>query len=79
MVVSRPSMQSWSLRLIGRPWRGPTTFPIVLRCSSSSAARFRARSTKISVKQFVYLFHQHLRAQELQRELTICWATMALL
>jgi hypothetical protein len=72
MVVSRPSMQSWSLRLIGRPCRGPTTFPVVLRCSSSSAARFRARSTKISVKQLVYLFHQYLRAQELQRELTIC-------
>ena len=51
MVASRPLMQIWSFREMGKPCKGPTTSPVFFRCSSSSLARCSARSTKISVRQ----------------------------
>ena len=54
MMVSMPLRQNWSFREMGRPWRGPMILPCVLRWSSTSWARAKARSMKISVKQFVY-------------------------
>ena len=54
MIVSRPLILNWSLSETGRPCNGPITVPWVERWISSSLARARARSMKISVKQFVF-------------------------
>ena len=39
------------------PCRGPMVLPVSANCSSSHAARFNARSTNISVRQFVWTMH----------------------
>jgi hypothetical protein len=39
------------------PWRGPMVLPVFTNCSSNHAARFKARSTNISVRQFVLTKH----------------------
>lgn len=50
---SMPAMLKVSLREMGRPWRGPKARPVRSMWSSSSLARARARSKKISVRQLV--------------------------
>lgn len=53
MMVSNPFIANWSLTDMGRPCKGPITFPVFRRYSSTSFALARARSTNISVRQFV--------------------------
>jgi hypothetical protein len=52
MHESTPAMLMLSLKAMGRPCRGPRGWPPwVRRCSSREAARARAWSKKISVRQ----------------------------
>ena len=55
IIVSRSFMANWSLRDMGSPCKDPIGLPVSERYLSSSFARARARSTKISVKQLVWV------------------------
>lgn len=48
-----PARPTCSLRLQGKPWRGPIGLPCRARWSSSSCARWRADSGSSSVRQLV--------------------------
>jgi len=53
-VLSFPAMLKLSLRDIGKPCSGPTSLPVVRRCSSSDLAMLIASVGKKSDRQFVY-------------------------
>jgi len=53
-VLSLPLMLKLSLSDMGRPWSGPTTWPVLLRCSSRALAVSIASSKKASLRQFVW-------------------------
>ena len=57
-VLSFPTILKLSLSEMGRPWRGPMTFPVLCRCSSSDLAMLMASVGKKSVKQFVWVAGQ---------------------
>lgn len=53
-VLSFPLMLKLSFSEMGKPWSGPTTWPVRLRCSSRAFALFMASSKKTSLRQLVY-------------------------
>jgi hypothetical protein len=58
-VLSFPTILKLSLSEIGRPWRGPTSLPVLRRCSSSDCAILMASRGKKSERQFVWGNCQH--------------------